>query len=155
MKHMRTAGRVNLLALGVITMVALMIAAFVFAREEPGSVGAQFMSALAKHDVEKLVDLSYTGGSTPEEVSKTKEKLKKEWDFAVNTAGKYYTFAWRITASTKASDSHASVTCQVQRNVITGSSYDEKYELPLEMEGGKWKVDVKGINAEMFPGLPR
>jgi hypothetical protein len=155
MKEMRIRGAVNFLWLGLILMLVLIVGAFALAKEEPGSVAAQFMSALAKHDVEKLTDLSYIGKTEPAEIESSREKLKKSWDFCVNTAGKHYTFAWRTSASRKSSENSASVTLQVQRNIANGGSYDEKYELPMEQEGGKWKVVVSGISSDMFPGLPR
>jgi hypothetical protein len=155
MKEMRIRGAVNFLLLGLVLMLVLVVGAFALAKEEPGSVAAQFMSALAKHDAKKLAELSYIGKTEPAEIEATREKLQKDWDFCVNTAGKYYTFRWRISGARKANEDSASVTLQVQRNLVSGGSYDEKYELPMEKEGGKWKVDATGISSEMFPGLPR
>lgn len=147
--------RINFLAVGLGAMVVLVIGAFALAKEEPSAVAAQFMSALAKHDVNKLTELSYIGKTQPAEIEAAREKLRKDWDFAVNTAGKYYTFAWRISASGVASSDHASVTLQIQKNITGDAPYDEKYELPMEKEGDKWKVVVGGISSEMFPALPR
>ena len=155
MKEMRIRGAVNFLVLGLVLMLVLVVGAFALAKEEPGSVAAQFMSALAKHDAKKLTELSYIGKTEPAEIESARDRLSKDWDFCVNTAGKYYTFAWRISGSRKSSEDSASVTLQVQRNLTSGGSYDEKYELPLEKEGGKWKVVPGGISSEMFPGLPR
>lgn len=155
MKEMRIRGGVNFLLLGLILMLVLVVGAFALAKEEPSSVAAQFMSALARHDAKKLAELSYIGKTEPAEIESAREKLQKDWDFCVNTAGKYYTFAWRISGSRKASEDSASVSLQVKRNIAAGGSYDEKYELPIEKEGGKWKIVASGISSEMFPGLPR
>lgn len=155
MRDMRIRGGVNFLLLGCVLMAVLVIGAFAFAKEEPSSVAAQFMSALAKHDANRLTELSYIGKTEPAEIEAAREKLKKDWDFCVNTAGKYYTFAWRISASSKSTPTSATVTLQVSRNVANGGAYDEKYELPMEQEGGKWRVVASGISSDMFPGLPR
>lgn len=155
MKEMRIRGAINYLLLGLVLMLVLVIGAFALAKEEPASVAAQFMSALAKHNPEKLTELSYIGKTAPAELESSRENLRKDWDFCVNTAGKYYTFSWRIVGSRKSSEDSASVTLQIMRNLASGSSYDEKYELPMEKEGGRWKVVPGGISSEMFPGLPR
>jgi hypothetical protein len=155
MKRMRTAGRVSALGLGIGLMVALFAAAFVFAKEGPENKAVKFMDALARHDVDKLVEYSYIGKTEPTEIETRKKHLREEWDFAVNTAGKHYYFVWRATATVKASDTHASVTLQVNRTPLGGGGSEEKFELPMELEGGNWKVDVGGISSEMFPALPR
>ena len=155
MKDMRIRGGVNFLALGLVLMVVLIVGAFALAKEEPAAVAAQFMSALAKHDAAKLSELTYIGKSDPAEIEKAREQIKKDWDFCVNTAGKYYTFSWRLSGSRKSSEDSASATLQVMRNLESGSAYDEKFELPMEKEGGRWKVAVGAISSEMFPGLPR
>ncbi len=49
----------------------------------------------------------------------------------------------------------AAVSLSVWRNYFSGISYDEKFELPMIKQEGKWLVDVRGINREMFPALPR
>ncbi len=155
MKDMRIRGAINYLLLGLVLMLVLVVGAFALAKEEPASVAAQFMSALAKHDANKLSELSYIGETDPAKIEATKDMLKKDWDFCVNTAGKYYMFSWRISGSRKSSADSASVTLQVQRNLESGSAYDEKFELPMEQEGGRWKVVPSGISSDMFPGLPR
>ena len=34
-------------------------------------------------------------------------------------------------------------------------AYEELYELPMVKVGDDWKVDVRGISREFYPGLPR
>jgi hypothetical protein len=152
---MRKTGGVSILTIAMFAMLALIASAFVFARETIGSAGANFMDALSRHDVARLVELSYIGKQDPAAIEAKKTKLKEDWDFAVNTAGKHYTFTWKISATTQSSDSSGTVTLQVTRNAASGSGYDEKYELPMMKEGGNWKVDAGQISREMFPGLPR
>jgi hypothetical protein len=59
------------------------------------------------------------------------EEVKKKWDFAENVAGPYYRFAYRVTGSNQA-DANDAVKV-----------------------GDKWKVDVRSVNIELFPALPR
>jgi hypothetical protein len=152
---MRNSGKINILTIGVVAMVGLFSAAFLLAKEDAQSSGAKFMDALARHDVDRLVELSYIGETDPAKIEETKKKLKEDWDFCVNKAGKHFLFTWKISASSKSSPTQATVALKINRAPAGGSGYDEKFELPMELEGGQWKVDVGGINAEMFPALPR
>jgi hypothetical protein len=154
MKKMRNSGKVSPLGLGIGLAVSLFAAALIFARKGPEHSAANFMDALARHDVKRLVESSYIGETDPTKIESRKKQLQEEWDFAVNTAGKHFLFIWRISATTKASDTRASVSLQVNRGPEAGG-YDEKFELPMEMEGGDWKVDVGAMSSDMFPGLPR
>ena len=150
---MRNSGRVNFLTLGLGTMVVLVIVAFAFAREGLDSVGVRFMDALARHDVDQLVEMSYIGTSDPVKIEERKKKLRSEWDFAVNTAGKHYAFVWKVVSYTKQNETSGAVALKVTRNVFNGG-YEEKFELPREQENGKWKVVVSGVSRDLFPALP-
>jgi hypothetical protein len=154
MNKMRNSGRISTLTIGVLAMVAMIGGAFLFAKPDASSAAATFMDGLARGDVKTLVDLSLIGKTNPTEIEQAKKKLTDEWDFAVNTAGKHYIFLWKISGSVKASDTHASVIMKVTKTPQLGG-YEEKFELPMEQEGGKWKVDVGGISTELFPALPR
>lgn len=152
MSSRRQTGKINLLTLGAIVMVAMIGGSFFLAKEDPSNVGSQFMDALARHDVDRLTALSYVGKDDPAAVEAEKKRFHEAWDFCVNTAGQHFLFTWKISNSTIATDNHASVTVMVTK--AGPAAYEEKYELPMEKENGKWVVDVGSISREMFPGLP-
>lgn len=152
MNSNRESGKIGLLSLGAIAIVGMIVASFFFAKDDPAAVGAQFMDALARHDVDKLTELSFVGKTDPAAAEAEKKRIHDEWDFSVNTAGEHYGFSWRITGSTVATDDKATVTMQV--NKIASTGYDEKYELPLEKVNNKWMVDVAAISRSMFPAMP-
>ncbi len=135
---------------GLLVLVVLLalVAGFVYAGTSPGTVGSNFMDALARGDVDRLTELSVLG-------DEPKESIRRKWDFAVHKAAPYYRFAWQIAGTEETKDGGAAVRLKVQRNVDSGGSYDENYQLPLVKTKDGWKVEVGGINREMFPGLPR
>jgi hypothetical protein len=152
MKSNRESGKIGLLTLAVIVIVGMIFVSFLFAKEDAASVGSQFMDALARHDVDKLTELSLVGKTDPSTAEAERTKLKEQWKFCVNTAGQHYAFQWKISGSNNATDDHATVIVQINKGGANG--YDEKYELPMEKVSNKWLVDVRGIAKTMFPGLP-
>ena len=106
------------------------------------------MTALSKGDVDTLTKMSLLG-------DKTEPEMHKEWEFAVNTAGKHYRFFWRITSELVSDENSGSVRMQISRNIDSPSMYEEAFQLPMQKVNGEWKVDVRGISREMFPALPR
>ncbi len=150
---MRQSGKINLLTLAFVAIIGMVVASLFFAKEDPQAIGAQFMDALARHDAKKLTELSYTGKTDPASIETEKKRLFSDWDFCVNTAGKHFPFYWRITNSVVSSESTASVTVQISKGGPQG--YEEKYELPLIKEGGKWVIEVGSVSRTMFPALPR
>jgi hypothetical protein len=152
MNFKRLSGKISLLGLGAMAIVALIIASLVLSKEGPTAVGGQFMDALARHDVNKLTELTYIQASDPKEIEAERKRIRDQWDFSVNVAGQHYPFFWRITSSNNATDTTASVSMQITRASADG--YDEKYELPLEKVNGKWLVNVGSISRAMFPALP-
>ncbi len=146
---MRVAGRISLVYVAAIAGVVVVSGLLLMGRESLTAVGGRFMSALAKGDVNTLTKMSYLG-------DKSEEDIRKQWDFAVNHAGKYYQFGWRVTATSEAEPNvSGSVRLSVARNIGSGSSYEENFQLPVIMKNGMWKVDVRGISRELYPGLPR
>jgi hypothetical protein len=145
---MKGSGRVSLMGLLSVFAFGVIIAVFFFGKESLTSVGARFMNALAKGDVDTLTKMTYSGNRSP-------ENIRKEWEFAVHNAGKYYNFRWNIVAASQADANNGSVRLQVVRNADNPSSYEENFALPLVKVGDEWKVDVKGISREMYPALPR
>lgn len=152
MSSKRQSGKISLLGLAVLAIIGMIVASLFLAKEDPQAVGAQFMDALARHDVDKLTALSYTGKTDPAAVEEEKKRLHAQWDFCVNVAGKHFPFLWKVSSATTATDTHGSVTVQITKGGPSG--YEEKYELPLEKEGDKWVVDVGAISRTMFPALP-
>jgi hypothetical protein len=145
---MKQSGRVHILTVAAIAGLIVIAVMMLFSRESLSSVGARFMTALSKGDVDTLTKMSYMGDETPDEIH-------KQWDFAVNTSGKHYRFIWNIVAATAADDNTGSVRLQVQRNADQPGAYDENFALPMKKQNGEWLVDVGAISHEMFPGLPR
>lgn len=144
---MLRAGRTHWLVLVAIA-VAIGGVIVVFMPSNSAAKSANdFMRALATDDRDALTSLTYWPGADPAEI-------RKKWDHTME-AGKYYRFAYKVVNEKQATDTQVGVTAMVMRNVMTGSSYEEKFEIPMVLEGGKWKVDVRGINREMFPALPR
>lgn len=144
---MKRRGRANwLVILGSIGLVVI-IALFFLGGRSASSVAAEFMSALGKHDVAKLTELSYMDGSTPEEV-------RKKWEYTVQVAP-YYRFRWQFLGESNPTPDSAAVRLWVWRDAQSPATYEEKFEIPLVKIDGNWKVDVRGLNRLMFPALPR
>ena len=144
---MKSSGRVSLVALLSVVAIGIFVSVFFFSKESLSSVGGRFMTALAKGDVDTLTKMSYS--------NKSPEEIRKEWDYTVHKAGKNYNFLWRILSATQADKDTASIRVGVTGDPANGSSYEQNYGLPLVKVGDEWKVDIKGINREMYPFLPR
>lgn len=153
MNSNRQSGKINILALASIAIVGMIAASLVFAKEDPASVGVQFMDALSKQNVDKLTELSYIDKTDPASVEEEKKRLREQWDFCVNKAGKHYMFLWNVTGATTTSTGQASVVVMMNKGGPNG--YDEKYQLPMEKANDKWKVDVRSMSKTMFPALPQ
>lgn len=144
----KQSGRISVITILVLAGTLAIIAIFALSRESIQSVGSRFMSALSRHDVDTLTDLSYAG-------NQTKEEIRKKWDYAVNVAGQHYYFTWRATSSKEANADNGAVQLSVSRNANQPGSYEENFQLPMVKVNNDWKVDVTGISRDMFPGLPR
>jgi len=144
---MKRAGKAHWLVIAGLASLVVVAALFAFGRDSAGDAAHDFMSALAKGDVDKLTELSYYPGAS-------KDELKKKWDFTVHKAGKYYRFLGRIVNVTQTDNENAAAVMQITRNA-DGGGYEEKFQLPLVKEGDEWKVDVRAISRSMYPGLPR
>jgi hypothetical protein len=145
---MRQSGKASVITILAIAAILVVVGLLAFSRESLGSVGGRFMEALRVGDVPKLTKLSYLG-SMPE------EEMRKQWDFAVNHAGKYYIFGYRITSSRDVDGKSGSVSMQVLRNPDHPGAYEEAFQLPMVKVGDEWKVDVRSISRQLYPGLPR
>jgi len=144
MTRWRRVSPVSFLAIIAVVMIAF---ALLFTKPSMSQAGGEFMDALVRGNVDKLVSLTDMDG-TPDEIH-------KKWEQAVNVSGKHYDFAWTITGDTQSDANNGSVRLSVKRNVNNPSTYDENFQLPMHMVDGKWKVRVGEINFQMYPGLPR
>lgn len=144
----RQSGRINFIAILAVVGALLIVAVLFMGKQSPSEAGARFMSALAKGDAATLTDMTYMG-DTP------KSEIRKKWDFATGDVSKYYRFAWKIMGTSEPNDHEAAVRLQVLRNLDSGGSYEENFQLPMLKQNGQWLVDVKAINREMYPALPR
>jgi len=143
----KRTGRVSIgLIFGLMLLIMVTIVV-VFSQDSPKAAGTRFMDALARHDVKAVTALSFMGKKSPAE-------KEKEWEQTINVIGKHYGFYWRVTGDARSSDTEAAVKMIVQRNIQSGSTYDEKFELPMLKVDGKWLVDVNALDRRLFPGLP-
>ncbi|MEI8282414.1 MAG: hypothetical protein WCG75_08420, partial [Armatimonadota bacterium] len=76
--------------MAAIVIVGMIFVSFLFTKEDPASVGSQFMDALARHDVDKLTELSLVGKTDPSKAEAERNKLRDQWKFCVETAGEHY-----------------------------------------------------------------
>ncbi len=145
---MNRSGRASLLGFtGLAAIIVVLGLVILSGRESLNTVGARFMDALARGDADTLTKMTYLGTESPEEV-------RKQWDFAVGTAGKYYNFTYRILGADQADEKNGSVRLAVTRDATHPGGYEQNYQLPLLKVGDEWKVDVRGISREMYPALP-
>lgn len=144
---MKRAGRAHWLTIAGILSVFVVAGLFFFGKDAATTTAADFMSALAKGDVETLTELSLFPGAT-------KEELKEKWRYTVKEVGPHYFFAWNIVAVTRSDENNAAARMKVIRNLDRGG-YEENIQLPMVKENGEWKVDVRAINRALYPGLPR
>ena len=148
---MRTkqAGRASVLTILVVAAVLLGGIVMLFARvgDSPETAAQNFMTALAKGDLDSLTKLSFLENQTP-------EQIRKQWDFAENTAGKYYRFTYAISGSSQPDPTDATVSMQFEKNAGDPAAYPEAVTIPLVKVGQEWKVDVAAMDRTLFPALP-
>ncbi len=145
---MLRSGKVHFFTLIAIVSAVLVLALFFLGGSSPRSAAGEFLDALARGDVQKLSELSYLDGATPEDV-------KKEWQYTMDVVAKHYRFGWRIVGEQLNSDNVASVRVEFVKDANKPTAYPENMGLSMVRKDGKWLVDVKSIPREFFPGLPR
>lgn len=148
MNSMRQSGKVSLVGLLAAVSVVVVVVLLLFSRETPTVAGTRFMVALESHDVDTLTKMSMMKGLSTEEI-------RKKWDFTVNKAERYYRFAWHIDGATQSSEKTASVRVKMVRDADHPAAYEESQELPMVLDNGEWKVDVRAISREFFNCLPQ
>lgn len=146
---MRRAGRISWILVAVIAgLIAFIGILFVSSGDTPEAAGSKFMSALLNADADTLTKLSYMEGLSP-------EQIHQRWDYTLNRAAPHYRFVYNIDTSVRTGEQSAALKITFTRNVGQKDSSAENYQLPLVKVGNEWKVDVRSMNREMFPGLPR
>lgn len=116
--------------------------------ESPTTAVNRFMTALAKGDVDTLTRMSHLPG-------REESDIRAQWDRAVNVVGPYYRFRWQTLTQTMPDRDSANVQIWVWRNALSPGNFEEKFGVPLKRVEGEWKIDVRGINRGVYPGLPR
>lgn len=145
--RMKRSGRTSIIVIITVTLVAAVIGLFLLAGESPTGVGTKFLTALANGNAKQLAELSYMDGLNQAQIE---EKWKESYE-----TSKFWMFAYRVQGTTNQDSKSATIKLEWVKNVSNPSSYGEKFELPMVMIDGKWKVDVRAISREMYPGLPR
>jgi hypothetical protein len=130
-----------------VVLIAAFIIVFAQTGDSPETAALDFMSALATGDVATLTKLTYISGQTP-------EQIRKQWDFAENTAGKYYSFNYIISGSTQTDSNDAAISMQFTKDSRKIAAYSEPASIPMIKKDGKWFVDVGGMDRTLFPALP-
>jgi hypothetical protein len=144
--RMNCSGRINLLLIAAIVIVAGMSVLFLSAGETPSSTVGRFMMALATDNEETLTNLSYMGDQPV-------EQTRKEWAETMKST-KNFLFAWRVVSDTE-NGNNAVVKLKFAKDARSKMAYEDDLEIPLVKIQGKWKVDVRQIQRDMYPNLPR
>ena len=149
MGRMKRAGKAHpVLIVGILSIVAFIAIIFGAGGGTSTETVVQFMSALGNGDVDTLTRLTYAPG-------KSDEQIRKEWAYTVGTVGPHYRFTFQILITKQATPTFATVALHVFRDADTPNTFPEKFELPVILGDKGWKVDVAGVNRQMYPGLPR
>ena len=150
MHSMKKSGRISFVLLAVIVaaIAAIVVFVLVSSEESPETVGSNFLRALAKGDLDTLTKLSY--------MDKTSDAdIHKKWDYTINTAGPYFRFIYRVKGSSRVSSDSGAVIVSWTKDVQNPTAYAIDYEIPMLKIDHHWKVDVRSLNRDMFPGLPQ
>ncbi len=145
---MKQSGRVSLIGIGSLFCVIVIVVLLAFSRESPASAGTRFMIALQHHDVDTLTKMSKMDGES-------EDQIRKQWDFAVNTAEKYYVFTYRIDHAAQSSPTTASVTIQMTKDADKPGSYEDLAQLPMVKDNDQWKVDVRALSRDFYNCIPQ
>lgn len=148
MSSMKQSGRVSLIGLSSLFCVVVIVVLLLFSRESPSEAGTRFMAALQSHDVNTLTKMSKMD-------QESEADIRKQWDFAVNDAEKYYQFAYKIENASQSSATTASVTVRMIKDVDKPGSYDVLEQLPLVKDNDQWKVDVRALSHDFYNCIPK
>ena len=144
---MRQSGRINIL--GAAGLISIFLIAFMFfgARESLTTVGARFLSALAKHDVDTLTKMTYLDGQNT-------DQIRKQWERCFEYS-KFYRFEWRVTGGTEQGKELGTVQFATTAPLDDPAAYEQNRQLRVQKVDGEWKVAVREIARDFYPMLPR
>lgn len=145
--RMKRSGRVSLVLLAAVAIVAAVVVLFLMAGDSPSGVAGRFLTALAKGDTKTLTELSYMEGLSPEEIE-SRWKLTHE-------SSKYWVFAYAVKDSKEQDANNATVNLIWTKDLAGQVPEEGEAELPMVRKDGKWKVDVRAISRSMYPFLPQ
>lgn len=137
----------HIIAILMVVAVFVLVGMSLFS-DSPQQAGGRFMDALARHDSQKLGQLSHVSGQSS-------EQMAQRWEKLVNGPAKHFRFYWRISGTSQASGDTAAVQMFVERDQGAPTAYEEKFELPMVKVEGQWKVDIRRLDRRIFPFLPR
>ncbi|MFN3728843.1 MAG: hypothetical protein ACK4XJ_03925 [Fimbriimonadaceae bacterium] len=140
------AGRANWLIIAGLACLVVIVGFLFIQPPSPSAAGHKFLKALADGDAKTLAQMSYSADG------ESLDDLEKKWNTTVTEYGPHYRWAARILREAKSSDDQATVVIEIERNA---PSYEEKMELPMVRTPEGWKVDYRGLNRGLYPGLPR
>lgn len=147
--RMKKAGRISFVLLAVIVALVAGVFVFVFllSGEAPESVATKFLAALSKGDPKTLTALSYMG-SEPE------SNIEQKWQFTVDVT-RYYQFKYLIEGVKQVDPDAANVQVEMMKDANRPGAVPEHFELPMVKINNHWKVDLRALNREIYPALPR
>jgi len=146
---MKRAGKVSPLILGgVIGVIALL--ALIFLMQTTDSAGLRvdkFLTALGKADVKGIMATS-TFGDEPAEV------VRAKWEKCLERT-EFYRFSWLIKSTSSTSPDEGNVSVEMYKDAGNISTYPSKAEIPVVRINNEWYVDVRAMDREIYPALPR
>jgi predicted outer membrane protein len=145
--RMKRSGRVSLVLIAALAIVAAVVALFMLAGDSPSGVAGRFLSALAKGDTKTLAELSYMEGLSQSEI-------ESKWK-ATHDSSKYWVFAYAIKDVKEQDANNATVNLDWVKDIAGVSPEEGKAELPMVKREGKWLVDVRAISRNLYPFLPQ
>jgi hypothetical protein len=148
MKTVKQSGRIALLLLLPLAVVVIWLFVVLTAPPNPGDKATEFMQALAKGDVDRLTEMSYMPGLE-------RDEIRKRWEYTTQVVGPHYGFIFRLQNHRMTAENEAAVRFEVYRDIYAGTTYAEPFEIPMIRVNDEWLVDVRSINRDFYPGLPR
>lgn len=146
---MKRAGRVSWILVAVfLGLIAFGAVIFFSSGDTPEAAGGKFMAALINGDADTLTKYSYMEGLS-------QEQIRERWEYTLHRAAPHYRFVYSIDGSTRTGDETAAIKLTFTKNVGQKGSVPDNFQLPLVKQDKQWKVDVRSMNRDMFPGLPR
>lgn len=144
---MKRSGRVSIILVVAVAIVAAVVALFLMAGDSPSGVAGRFLTALAKGDTKTLAELSYMEGLTT-------EQIEAKWK-ETHESSKYWVFAFAIKDAKDQDANNSTVTVTWLKDAIGTAPEEIEAELMMVKKDGQWKVDVRGMSRTMYPFLPQ